>query len=48
MIRSEQRRRGGSKRIPASQETSLSELLGTGRHAVSKVVGRAVWVGRAM
>jgi hypothetical protein len=48
MIRSEQRRRGGSKRIPASQETSLSELLGAGHHEISKVVGRAVWVGRAM
>ena len=48
LIRSGQRRRGGPKRIPASQEMSLSELLGAGRHAVSKVVGRAVSVDRAM
>ena len=48
MIRSGQRRRGEPKRIPASQAMSLSELLGVGRHAVSKVVGRAVWVGRTM
>jgi hypothetical protein len=27
---------------------SVSELLGVGRHAVSKVVGRAVWVGRTL
>jgi hypothetical protein len=25
-----------------------SELLGIGRNAVSKVVGRAVWTGRAI
>lgn len=48
LIRSGQRRRGGPKRIAASQELSLNELLGVGRHAVSKVVGRAVWVGRAI
>jgi hypothetical protein len=48
MIRSGQARHGGYKRIPASQEMSLSELLGAGRHLVSKVVGRAVWVGRAI
>ena len=46
--RSGQEHRGGLKRIPASREMSLTELLGGGRHSVSKVVGRAVWVGRAL
>jgi hypothetical protein len=48
MMHSGQMRRGGPKRIPASHEMTVSELLGVGRHSVSKVVGRAVWVGRAM
>lgn len=48
MNRSGQRRRRRGKRTPGSLEMSISELWGIGRHAASKVVGRAVWVGRAV
>lgn len=48
VMRPGQERRSERKRIPVSQEMSVSELLGVGRHAVSKVVGRAVWVGRTL
>jgi Helix-turn-helix len=47
-MRSRQEHRGGRKRIPASREISLNELLGVGRHSVSRVVGRAVWLGRTI
>jgi hypothetical protein len=37
------------KRTPRSAEMTISELFGLGsRLAVSKVVGRAVWIGRAV
>lgn len=39
---------GRGPRYFGSQEVRLPELLGSGRLAVSKVVGRAVWIGRGI
>ena len=39
---------GRRPKLSASQEISRGELLGLGRSAVSKVVGRAVWIGRGI
>jgi Helix-turn-helix len=44
----ERNRLGRGPRHSRSQEVGLRELLGSGRLAVSKVVGRAVWVGRGI
>ena len=41
-------RRHGDKRMPGSLLMTISDLLGMGPHAASKVVGRAVWIGRAL
>jgi hypothetical protein len=46
--RSEKERRFAKKRGPGSMEMNIGDLFGIGRHAASKVVGRAVWVGRAI
>jgi transcriptional regulator with XRE-family HTH domain len=43
-----QKRRRGKKRTSSTLEMSIGDLLGVGRHGVSKVVGRAVWVGRGV
>jgi transcriptional regulator with XRE-family HTH domain len=41
--------RGGRRRASSRvEELRRSELLGAGRFEVSKVVGRAVWIGRAI
>jgi transcriptional regulator with XRE-family HTH domain len=39
---------GRGPRYFGSQEVRLPKLLGSGRLAVSKVVGRAVWIGRGI
>jgi hypothetical protein len=44
---SERGRRGG-RPVSKVEELRLSQLLGAGRSEVSKVVGRAVWIGRAL
>jgi len=41
-------RRGGRPASSRVEEVRRSELLGAGRFEVSKVVGRAVWIGRAI
>lgn len=47
--RSGPKRGRGTTRTPGSLEMSISALLGIDRrHAVSKVIGRAVWVGRVV
>jgi transcriptional regulator with XRE-family HTH domain len=40
--------RYAEKRGPGSMEMSISDLFGIGHHAASKVIGRAVWVSRAI
>jgi Helix-turn-helix len=45
---SERGRRGGRRAPSRVEELRRSELLGAGRFEVSKVVGRAVWIGRAI
>lgn len=48
VIRSGQERSGNTQ-TPGLLEMSISELSGIGRrHASSKIIGLAVWVGRAM
>ena len=46
--RSAKKRRHRTKPTSGTLEMSIRDLLGIGRHVVSKVVGRAVWVGRAV
>jgi transcriptional regulator with XRE-family HTH domain len=45
---SERSRRAGRSAPSRIEELRRSELLGAGRFEVSKVVGRAVWIGRAI
>jgi hypothetical protein len=47
--RSSERGGRGGRRVPSIvEELRLSELLGASRFGVSKVVGRAVWIGRTI
>ena len=46
--RSGRERRHGDKRMPGSLEMTIGDLLGIGPHTASKLIGRAVWVGRAL
>jgi hypothetical protein len=36
------------KRMPGSIEMTVGQLFGIGSHTASKVIGRAVWRGRAL
>jgi transcriptional regulator with XRE-family HTH domain len=40
--------RRGRPRVSETEELPLSQLLGAGRFEISKVVGRAAWIGRAL
>ena len=46
--RSGRERRHGDTRTPGSLEMPIGDLLGIGPPTASKVIGRAVWVGRAL
>ena len=48
MIRSGPERRSRAGRIPGAQELRIAEFLGAGRYSASKVIGRAVWLGRSL
>jgi hypothetical protein len=48
VIRSGPEGRSRAGRIPGAQEVRITEFLGAGRYSASKIIGRAVWLGRSM